>query len=544
MSTPLLRLLAFLLLAANLVFAAPPNIVNAPVAQNITSNSAIIYWSTDAPTAQNSVNFGVTDGLGTIIANDSNVTDHFVSIGQLSPNTPYYFNVTSCFDPNNCTTRGPNTFTTLAEQVPTMPAPVIHNASINASPSYTSASISWTTDIPSNTAIFYGISAAILNSTNSVPDNVTAHAIPISGLASNTTYFYIVQSCNAANCTNSTEKTFLTLVPVPSPSPSPSPSPIPSPSPSPSATAIPASTPTPSPTFQMTTGYSNCVDSDGGKDYFKRGTVYATNEVGDDVCETDSILKENYCNDERTLAGAIRYTCAYGCRDGRCLTELESGTIQKAAGNNTNASRVTAEKKLGFKTKVVADFGTDASMFVLSQDVGNDFEGEMKLVFPFAFKDYADGKVAFSPKPVLTKNDGNGKIEAIWENFNIVNGLAEIQITVSGNYAESILSAFSVPILTAATPLSLKTDANMTIPSPTSNGNFSDNTAGLTGMGTLQQAAGDTGWYTAAIQIVLLLVGIFAVGHFERDVTQLNTEHTSSILEELDVAAINVKKPK
>ncbi|MBS3104960.1 hypothetical protein J4234_01765 [Candidatus Woesearchaeota archaeon] len=77
-------------------------------------------------------------------------------------------------------------------------------------------------------------------------------------------------------------------------------------------------------------GKNECIDSDGGKNYYEKGYVTMTypNEVFKDKCAADeaspekadyyrNLLYETYCYDSKQYAYAD-YQCPYGCSDGTC----------------------------------------------------------------------------------------------------------------------------------------------------------------------------------------------------------------------------------
>lgn len=73
-----------------------------------------------------------------------------------------------------------------------------------------------------------------------------------------------------------------------------------------------------------------CTDSDGGKDYFKKG--YFTNSQGsggEDACFDSNTLLEGYC-DSSCNHGlcTIFYNCSDGCVDGVCLRMAQNQTQQ------------------------------------------------------------------------------------------------------------------------------------------------------------------------------------------------------------------------
>jgi eight-cysteine-cluster-containing protein len=60
-----------------------------------------------------------------------------------------------------------------------------------------------------------------------------------------------------------------------------------------------------------------CTDSDGGKSYYKAGTVTANGQSLSDHCNDAYSLTEKYCYGNEIKAEV--YQCTYGCKDGACL---------------------------------------------------------------------------------------------------------------------------------------------------------------------------------------------------------------------------------
>ena len=78
----------------------------------ITINSAVINWTTDE-LSNSSVNYGVSESLGNIISNSSNVTAHSLLLSVLSSGILYYFQIETCDENSNCNSTN-GTFTTVA----------------------------------------------------------------------------------------------------------------------------------------------------------------------------------------------------------------------------------------------------------------------------------------------------------------------------------------------------------------------------------------------------------------------------------------------
>src|SRR3989344_3460260 len=86
--------------------------------------------------------------------------------------------------------------------------PIISN--VQTSPSTTSALISWNTNEEANSTVLFGLTGT-LGSEESESGFVMAHTVSLSGLISNTQYFYKVKSCDiAGNCAESNLNSFTT----------------------------------------------------------------------------------------------------------------------------------------------------------------------------------------------------------------------------------------------------------------------------------------------------------------------------------------------
>lgn len=62
----------------------------------------------------------------------------------------------------------------------------------------------------------------------------------------------------------------------------------------------------------------SCTDSDGGKNYYVKGSVSISNSTGiaADYCENTTSLKESYCSNNQTAWTS--YACPNGCENGAC----------------------------------------------------------------------------------------------------------------------------------------------------------------------------------------------------------------------------------
>lgn len=83
----------------------------------VTNDSATITWRTNE-SANASVNYGLTSSLGSVVSVKTLQLSQSVVLSNLTNNTLYFYNVTSCNAAGNCTVSGPRNFTTQDNPVP------------------------------------------------------------------------------------------------------------------------------------------------------------------------------------------------------------------------------------------------------------------------------------------------------------------------------------------------------------------------------------------------------------------------------------------
>jgi len=186
-----------------------PPAISDVTATDITATGATITWTTDEP-ADSQVEYGLTDAYGEITPLDADlVTGHNVNLSGLTDNTTYYFMVRSVDAFANEAVSENYTFATLV-----LTPPVISEVSSD-NITQTTATITWTTDVPATSQVEYGLTIAYGSLTALDTALVTSHSVGLSGLTDNTTYHCRVRSKNAAEEeTLSEDYTFATAVPV------------------------------------------------------------------------------------------------------------------------------------------------------------------------------------------------------------------------------------------------------------------------------------------------------------------------------------------
>ncbi len=192
--------------------ARSAQINQAPVIQYADDAFAVITWSTDKPT-ESRVFYGTdANNLNLVAESPSHATgtSHRVDLSNLHPNTTYYFQV----DLGQPGTTSPNqpmlSFRTVApgaqavhEQQPTQvagpAAPEAVGARIAQGPTIQyaddhSAVLSWSTNEPAPTIVYYGTDPQNLDHTAESTSGTTFHRVHLAGLAPETTYYFLVDS--------------------------------------------------------------------------------------------------------------------------------------------------------------------------------------------------------------------------------------------------------------------------------------------------------------------------------------------------------------
>jgi hypothetical protein len=79
---------------------------------------------------------------------------------------------------------------------------------------------------------------------------------------------------------------------------------------------------------------TNCVDSDNGMDYYRKGTAAVKNSEASDHCTPNSQgLTEYYCSGARLLSKTV--SCPNGCNDGAC----NSGKVSASTPSPVNSAQ-------------------------------------------------------------------------------------------------------------------------------------------------------------------------------------------------------------
>jgi peptidoglycan hydrolase-like protein with peptidoglycan-binding domain len=191
-----------------------PNQGSTPAAPIVVSSaqssgspeSATITWVTDQAT-DSQVVYGTTASYGSSSTLNSTLsTTHAVTLTNLTPSTTYHYEIKSKNAGGTYAITSDETFTTLAA-----PLPAAAISSVAATTTENSVAVTWTTDIPADSHVEYGLNTAYDSQTTESTNLVTSHSQTIANLAPGTTYDFRVLSQSAgADEAISTNYTFTT----------------------------------------------------------------------------------------------------------------------------------------------------------------------------------------------------------------------------------------------------------------------------------------------------------------------------------------------
>ena len=168
-------------------------VISLAIASSIDETSAVISWLTDEP-ASSQVQYGATAGnlnLSSVADTKLNRT-HRVELSSLTAGQTYYFSVSSLDANENSASLAygdDNSLTFTALTTPTVSSIALADTTASAS------TILWQTNVLADSMVEFGESQSSLLSSQGNPlDATTTHSVALSGLTSNTTYYYRAKS--------------------------------------------------------------------------------------------------------------------------------------------------------------------------------------------------------------------------------------------------------------------------------------------------------------------------------------------------------------
>jgi len=168
-----------------------PPVISGVSATGVAQTTATIQWTTDEAADDYRVEYGLTTAYGSQQAGTLSLsTSHSVALSGLSASTLYHYRVLSRDAASNLATSGDFTFTTAS---PSGSPPIIAGIAATQITS-TSFTAVWSTNIPANSQVEYGLTTAYGSSTTLSAPLVTSHSVLVSGLSPNTLYHWRARS--------------------------------------------------------------------------------------------------------------------------------------------------------------------------------------------------------------------------------------------------------------------------------------------------------------------------------------------------------------
>ena len=146
------------------------------------------------------------------------------------------------------------------------------------------------------------------------------------------------------------------------------------------------------------TATPTCTDSDGGLNYYVKGTTTFEDDEGEDNCLSGDTLNELYCTADKGGAGQS-YTCPNGCFDGACYGVAdEQYTLEEGQEMNIQIQDII------YNTEIIYVGGTNSVKFNINGELTNTLgEGESQKL--------SNGNIVFVYDIILKAKEGGN----VWE---------------------------------------------------------------------------------------------------------------------------------
>ncbi|HUY62656.1 MAG TPA: fibronectin type III domain-containing protein [Candidatus Paceibacterota bacterium] len=188
-----------------------PFAISGVAVSGLSTSTATVSWTTNEQ-GSTQLEYGLTASYGSVSALSTALVDsHSVTLAGLTASTTYHFRAMSTDASSTLVTSDDTTFTTAAIPADTTP-PVISGAAVGNVAS-TSATVSWTTNEPSTSTVYFATTTPLdLSTATTAADAslVTSHSLLLSSLTASTTYYYAIESKDAANNTATTSEASFT----------------------------------------------------------------------------------------------------------------------------------------------------------------------------------------------------------------------------------------------------------------------------------------------------------------------------------------------
>ncbi len=170
-------------------------VVAGPVPQNVTDTSATLWWETNKP-GPTTVKYGTDqNNLSQQAQQPYGETSHSVQLANLQPNTTYFWEI----DDNTGAKIMGGEFHTQASGYQQSQTVRITNGPNIEYVGPDSATVAWTTNVPSGAVVKFGTDSTNMTQTAQAPWGGTTHRVTLTGLHPGETVYFQVQSAQGQN---------------------------------------------------------------------------------------------------------------------------------------------------------------------------------------------------------------------------------------------------------------------------------------------------------------------------------------------------------
>jgi phosphodiesterase/alkaline phosphatase D-like protein len=194
-----------ILLLSGVALGESVKIIKGPVVEHTGEKSAVIAWSTNVSSAT-IVKYGTDpNNLDRKAQMPWGGITHRVTIKNLEPGKTYYFQADSSQGSGGAATSELSKFTTQggssANAAPAQPRPELKltNGPVVEGVTEKTATIAWSTSLPSSSVVKYGADRNNLGQSAEEPWGQTTHRVQVTNLKPKTHYYFSVHSAQGKN---------------------------------------------------------------------------------------------------------------------------------------------------------------------------------------------------------------------------------------------------------------------------------------------------------------------------------------------------------
>ncbi len=179
--------------------------ISPPEATVVSSYKTIIGWTTNKPSASTII-YGIKGLKPKTVTSDLSVSEHMLTLENLSPHSRYFYQVIATDDQGNEVKSSYTSFVTTLKQKGKEPPFILEGPSI-AVRTFDRVKVEWASDRPCQSFITWGkVPLPSFHKKMDVSQGFTTlHTFELPSLAPKTRYFYVIHSLDRNNLKSSSE---------------------------------------------------------------------------------------------------------------------------------------------------------------------------------------------------------------------------------------------------------------------------------------------------------------------------------------------------